>query len=385
VAASGFTLAELALIQPTYGDYCKTRLFEMHYNNSGTDVNEYIEVRQTTDASPGVFFTSILFYDENGSLYKTLPQQQMQYVAAGNLLTYTFAANESFADRGRVDIINTLNSTPTIISSITYNENSVSVLDNTGSLSSTWVYNIGESESTPAGQSLQFLGTCFNPALWNLHSAPASMNAQNPGLSIAPIRLSRFNAIAADKQVRLDWTTSFELNNRFFVLERSFDGRQFAPLAQIAGAGNSNSSRSYSFTDYRPGIHNYYRLATTDAAGNISYSPVVTAEVKEGAAMRILQNPVAGSLPVQVVLTASQLNTLQIYDVHGRMLHQQPAINGLQTIDVSQLPAGQYLLRLSSKEGKAAQEWFFEVGDLTSYPLPWRGRCIVVFTMQSGG
>jgi hypothetical protein len=88
---SGFTLAELALIQPSYGGEVPTTLTEMHYNNAGTDVNEYIEIRQSTGQLIGMpRFDSVIFVNATGVVYKRLPISSMAAGAYNSFYYYTF-------------------------------------------------------------------------------------------------------------------------------------------------------------------------------------------------------------------------------------------------------------------------------------------------------
>ncbi len=125
VAHSGLSIDELALIQVPYAGPAPSLVMEMHYNNTGTDVNEYIEVRQAFGGSI-LPFDKILFYDQSSNLYKTLTIAQMQTQGAGGageMYFYTFPANENFSDIGYFEIVNSV-TTNKVLSKITYNQNS---------------------------------------------------------------------------------------------------------------------------------------------------------------------------------------------------------------------------------------------------------------------
>jgi len=74
----------------------------------------------------------------------------------------------------------------------------------------------------------------------------------------------------------LEWTTSTEVNNDYFTLEKSTDAQSFVETGIVDGAGNSYSNISYQFID--DGVTeqlNYYRLKQTDFDGQYSYSNIV--------------------------------------------------------------------------------------------------------------
>ena len=96
-----------------------------------------------------------------------------------------------------------------------------------------------------------------------------------------PVTLVRFEARRVDNVAELRWTTATELNNAFFLVERSADGRRFEPLGQVPAAGTGTSSgHTYRYVDTRalPAAGNgltYYRLRQQDLDGQQQYSAVV--------------------------------------------------------------------------------------------------------------
>lgn len=98
---------------------------------------------------------------------------------------------------------------------------------------------------------------------------------------ILPIELLNFQAFRSGKVVELKWTTSTEINNNYFTIERSKDALNFEYVNTLRGAGNSNNILRYTSFDNKPydGI-SYYRLKQTDYDGNSKYSYIVNIENK---------------------------------------------------------------------------------------------------------
>jgi len=95
-------------------------------------------------------------------------------------------------------------------------------------------------------------------------------NIDNP----LPVELSSFSSIISGRNVELKWTTSSEINNSGFEIERALNtsNLKFSKIGFIAGAGNSNEVRNYSFIDRNLEKGNYkYRLKQIDFNGNFSY------------------------------------------------------------------------------------------------------------------
>ena len=95
---------------------------------------------------------------------------------------------------------------------------------------------------------------------------------------ILPITLSSFTGIWNGKAPELRWTTQLEINNSYFDLERSFNGRNFERAGVVSGQINSSVITNYQFTDYA--VSNttglvYYRLKQVDVDGRFSYSNII--------------------------------------------------------------------------------------------------------------
>lgn len=92
-----------------------------------------------------------------------------------------------------------------------------------------------------------------------------------------PVTLVRFASEQSDKGIDIFWETASEINNDYFVLERSLNAIDFERIAVISGAGNSNSNKIYSYFDHNHyDGHVYYRLKQVDFDGQFSYSNVIS-------------------------------------------------------------------------------------------------------------
>lgn len=92
----------------------------------------------------------------------------------------------------------------------------------------------------------------------------------NIGCLPLPVELISMTGSQQDGINHIRWETATELNNDFFILERSQDGINWAELARIDGAGTTTSSVSYRYEDANPFEKvSYYRLAQTDVNGTV--------------------------------------------------------------------------------------------------------------------
>ncbi|GEM_PF-3900888 len=88
------------------------------------------------------------------------------------------------------------------------------------------------------------------------------------GQAVLPIELLRFDASQSGNSVEVNWTSATEINNHFYTVQRSYDGLEFEEIADIEGAGDSNSSLDYQYVDFPTAFGLlYYRLKQTDFDG----------------------------------------------------------------------------------------------------------------------
>ncbi len=182
--------------------------------------------------------------------------------------------------------------------------------------------------------------------------SPFSIGSQNA----LPIELVAFKAQREGSKVQLDWRTASELNNAFFDIERSANGRDFERIGKVAGAGTSLSPLDYTFTDILPkNGWNYYRLRQEDFDGHFSYSEVQAVLMgKDGDGPRLLlyPNPAASELSLKTNGLVAPGDLLEVLDQTGRKVRSFNAFDAFSTpVDVSELPAGTYFVRMQTASG----------------------------------
>ncbi len=93
---------------------------------------------------------------------------------------------------------------------------------------------------------------------------------------LLPITLMSFDGINEGGFNSITWITSSEINNDYFTLERSINGKDWEIIGIVDGAGTTQESHFYSFRDEEPTIPiSYYRLAQTDNDGTSTYSHII--------------------------------------------------------------------------------------------------------------
>jgi uncharacterized repeat protein (TIGR01451 family) len=179
-----------------------------------------------------------------------------------------------------------------------------------------------------------------------------------------PIELLSFNANYNGNQVVLQWKTATELNNREFQLERSIDGINFEKIATIPGAINSNTIKTYNYTDGNlPATKTvYYRLIQIDVNDALKISGVKTVHLLQQLVNviridRIIPNPVTDNVTLQVNTPQLDNVVVRILDLNGKLVSSQYKVlnSGNQNIPFNMAGYGKgiYIVEvLSTKYGQ---------------------------------
>ncbi|MCZ2225032.1 MAG: choice-of-anchor J domain-containing protein [Chitinophagales bacterium] len=186
-----------------------------------------------------------------------------------------------------------------------------------------------------------------------------NVNKINP----LPVKIISFTGKKEFYVNNITWQTSAEINNSYFELQRSLDGKNFTSIAKIdskASNGSSSSILNYSYADYTPNMVNYYRLKIIDKAKNeydgqniIRIADQIPTKIT---LHRIFPNPAKNIANIVVYSTFNVKGTLQITDSYGRVVisNQIDLYNGdnILQVDISRLSTGNYYAKILGHIGE---------------------------------
>jgi hypothetical protein len=139
-----------------------------------------------------------------------------------------------------------------------------------------------------------------------------------------PVALNNFSGTGTNSGNRLEWTTAYERNNAYFILEKSTNGFRFENLATIPGAGNSNQLKQYAYTDQTAyeGI-SYYRLKQINSDGSFYYSSIVAIGLPKTGNQELVLYPNPATENITLIYPATEKTILQykIYTSSGILVH----------------------------------------------------------------
>jgi hypothetical protein len=87
---------------------------------------------------------------------------------------------------------------------------------------------------------------------------------------VLPVELKEFKIYNIGNQNVISWITSSEINNDYFVVERSENGEDWMEVSKVKGEVNSSKEKYYSLVDYDFNLgQNFYRLSQVDLNGSV--------------------------------------------------------------------------------------------------------------------
>ena len=161
--------------------------------------------------------------------------------------------------------------------------------------------------------------------------SPFTFGSTDPD-SPLPITLLSFNAKLNNDLVDLTWKTAQEINNHYFVVEKTQDLEHFIEVGKIDGQGNSKEEHKYSLTDSEPFYgKSYYRLKQVDFDGTLTYSEVKMIDYTGPtfATLRAYPNPLGvqdgdDDLYIEVFgLKDTKIVPLKMYNLQGQIIFER--------------------------------------------------------------
>lgn len=173
--------------------------------------------------------------------------------------------------------------------------------------------------------------------------------------SVLPVELLYFEAEASvDGMLIVNWATAVEVNNDFFSIEMSSNGKEWKTLGEVKGAGNSDVTISYEWKSDRVNAAGtvYIRLKQTDFDGTFSYSDIESVKLGKGGEayeVNIYPNPATEYVVIEGI-TADETPQIFLVNLQGQQINIGQTDEGSSTrVNIpSHLPAGTYGLVIQS-------------------------------------
>lgn len=174
-----------------------------------------------------------------------------------------------------------------------------------------------------------------------------------------PVEMLYFEGIEDRGVVQLDWATATEIDNDYFEVQRSQEGRDWEVIGVVTGAGTTVEEQQYVFDDSRPYVGNsYYRLRQVDYDGQFAFTDIILVSVRlESISFNVYPNPIEDAFTLDIKgINANEEATYSIISLQGAYVgdgvlraDEGGRINEQLSLSFGQ-PSGIYILRVGTSQ-----------------------------------
>jgi hypothetical protein len=174
--------------------------------------------------------------------------------------------------------------------------------------------------------------------------------------NVLPVTILSFSAnYVSANNVKVNWSTTDEINASYFVVERSSNGSDFTGVAQVNASESINPIHDYSVNDQLYNVNSnvvYYRLKIVDKDGKYNYSKIIPVKLDQPeSTISVYPNPVDNYVVVNLYSDKPGTGLLRLIDDAGRQILTKTftVVNGNNNFVVDQLgplQRGIYVIQL---------------------------------------
>ncbi len=222
------------------------------------------------------------------------------------------------------------------------------------------VSNIRKAEGPSSGVTTPFVFSSGLSTVLRAVNSPQQSNGTSNSAGFAPVdagaislpvQLINFTASKGNGKVRLNWTTSQELDSDFFEVQRSTDGSNWSVLSRVKAAGNSDIIRNYQYEDAGAFSGNVmYRIRMVDTDATYVFSSILRLSSAAGNGKIVAYpNPASGFTTISSDNTLAGDVTVAIYDMaSGNLVKQQRLRNpgNVFRLGLEDVAAGNYVIKI---------------------------------------
>lgn len=176
-----------------------------------------------------------------------------------------------------------------------------------------------------------------------------------------PVTFSKFTGYVTGTDIRLNWTTASEQQNKGFEVQRINASGVWEKAGWVpskAADGNSVTNLDYSFTDNQPTGKQQYRLKQIDYDNHFAYSSVIRIEALRSNEWRA--GAEGNTIRIQVQSASQENAIINVISAGGNILykgsHQLNPGSNMILIPAGNFAKGLQVVTLQKKNGEVKRE-----------------------------
>lgn len=170
-------------------------------------------------------------------------------------------------------------------------------------------------------------------------------------VEVLPLDWLSFTIRDCNGSACLEWKTQNEVNTATFEIENSRDGIHYSRVTTL-NARNTPGHHTYQYTDESPAYGtSYYRIKQLDLDGRYTYSKTEQVTIIAANNISVTPNPAYGFVKLRGIEKADRVT---ITNIAGQQLKEWRNVNGNQSLDISSIPNGIYIIKVTGKQTEKA-------------------------------
>lgn len=165
-----------------------------------------------------------------------------------------------------------------------------------------------------------------------------------------PVTFIGYDLTKRDNGILVFWSTSSEVNNDHFEIQRSSNGKEFKTIGTIKGKGTIKDKTEYDFLDQSPlsGV-SYYRIRQVDLDGTADYTSIKSiSNISDKRRTIIFPNPTSEFIKLDNYSIGSRAI---LHNSLGEVVMEKVLSNQSEIISTGILKAGSYVLTIYGNDG----------------------------------
>jgi hypothetical protein len=169
-----------------------------------------------------------------------------------------------------------------------------------------------------------------------------------------PVNFQSFYVTRQGANIQLSWSTSAEVNNAMYAIEKSTDSRTWKQIATVPGAGTADVLSQYDYTDKNiTDAVVYYRIRQVATMGTTSYSSVRTVRSNETIAVANIYASSNKTVTIDFNSDVKNNVSIQLINMSGQVIVRKEFSQASYRLIVDAMSAGSgvYAVRVSDSKG----------------------------------
>lgn len=171
-------------------------------------------------------------------------------------------------------------------------------------------------------------------------------------LIVTPVRFVTVAAEEVSQGVKVSWAVAEEDNVSHYLVEKSYDGRNFSLAGSVDAKPTATGRNQYAYTDITNVTDKiFYRIRQVDNDQHYTYSSMVMVKASPGKKIQAWPVPAENEVNITIIATSAQATAIELLDINGRKMVSKPihlsaGNNALSLNQLRQYGKGTYFIKI---------------------------------------